>query len=186
MKRILQDYRAHSMVCGLFALVLVATSCQSTQNDEAASVVDPAATQSEAATEPGMAQPETLPGEAERQQTEAQQPEQQQPAGTDQSVTAQDVGFKDNVWMEGQVGTLLRGIDGAPYDPYRPTVIEQTQQKLNELGLYDGAVTGVLDENTMQAVGEFQKNNGLHASGVPSPETRKELGIDEESMAGTG
>lgn len=180
MKRTMQNLRAYSMVCGLFALVLSGISCQSTQNDEAANVVEPPATQTEPATVPGME------AEAERQQTEAQQPEQQQPAGTDQSVTAQDVGFKDNVWMEGQVGTLLRGIDGAPYDPYRPTVIEQTQQKLNELGLYDGAVTGVLDENTMQAVGEFQKNNGLHVSGVPSPETRSELGIDEESMAGTG
>jgi murein L,D-transpeptidase YcbB/YkuD len=185
MKRTMQNCRAYSMVCGLFALVLTGTGCQSTQHDEAANVVEPAVTQTEAATKPGMAQHETLPGE-EIQQTEAQQPRQQQPVGTDRSNATQDIGFKDNVWMEGQVGTLLRGIDGAPYDPYRPAVIEQTQQKLNELGLYEGAITGVLDESTMQAIGEFQTNNGLHASGVPSPETRKELGIDEESMAGTG
>jgi hypothetical protein len=29
----------------------------------------------------------------------------------------------------------------------------------------------------MQAIGEFQKQNGIHVSGVPSPKTREALGL---------
>jgi len=38
-----------------------------------------------------------------------------------------------------------------------------------------GEVNGVLDEDTMKAIGEFQKSRGLTVSGVPSPRTRKAL-----------
>jgi hypothetical protein len=178
MKRTKNMLQPHGIICGIFVIALAGAGCQSAQKDEANNVVEPAVTQTEAAVEPDMAQEETLP---ETQQTATQQSTQEASDSSDSSRMAHDVGFEDNVWMEGEVGMLLRGVDGAPYPPYRPAVIEQTQEKLKELGMYDGPTSGVLDETTMQAVAEFQKNNGVHPSGVPSPETRKELGIGEDS-----
>lgn len=70
---------------------------------------------------------------------------------------------------------LIEGVDGAPYEPYLPSVIEEVQSALKTAGLYSGEVNGILDEETMQAIAEYQKQNGIQVSGVPSPETRAAL-----------
>jgi peptidoglycan hydrolase-like protein with peptidoglycan-binding domain len=71
--------------------------------------------------------------------------------------------------------TLIRGLDGGSYEPYSSDLIETVQQALKTLGVYQGEVNGNLDEETMQAIGDFQKSHGLTVSGVPSPHTRKAL-----------
>lgn len=70
---------------------------------------------------------------------------------------------------------LIRGLDGGLYSPYRPSVIRSAQDVLKQEGLYSGARDGVLDDATMQALGEFQKQHGMVVSGIPTPRTRKEL-----------
>jgi murein L,D-transpeptidase YcbB/YkuD len=72
---------------------------------------------------------------------------------------------------------MITGLDGKEYESYKTSVIEAVQAALQRVGVYSGAVNGVLDETTMQAIGEFQKQNGLHVSGVPSPKTREALGL---------
>src|SRR5687768_6777588 len=72
---------------------------------------------------------------------------------------------------------MIMGLDGKEYDSYKTSVIEAVQAALQREGLYSGEVNGVLDETTMQAIGEFQKQNGIHVSGVPSPKTREALGL---------
>jgi len=74
---------------------------------------------------------------------------------------------------------LILGLDGAAYPPYKPSVIEWVQQDLETLGMYDGKADGRLDQPTMKAIAEFQNENDLHASGIPSPLTRKALRQDE-------
>lgn len=71
--------------------------------------------------------------------------------------------------------TLIKGLDGGTYEPYAAAVIEKVQTALKAEGLYPGEVTGVLDEDTMKALGEFQRQHNLTVSGVPSPQTRKLL-----------
>jgi peptidoglycan hydrolase-like protein with peptidoglycan-binding domain len=79
--------------------------------------------------------------------------------------------------QEPQVMQMITGLDGKEYQPYKTSVIEAVQTALQGAGVYSGTVNGVLDETTMQAIGEFQKQHGIHVSGVPSPKTREALGL---------
>lgn len=79
------------------------------------------------------------------------------------------------VWEEGAVGALVPGLDGAAYDAYAPEVIGEVQQALAGEGIYTGPINHVLDEPTMNAIGEFQEANDIQVTGVPSPMTRERL-----------
>jgi len=71
--------------------------------------------------------------------------------------------------------SMIKGLDHSVYLSYEPSVVRQTQEALGRQGLYKGEINGVLDPETMRATAEFQKQNGLHVSGVPTPLTRKKL-----------
>ena len=73
---------------------------------------------------------------------------------------------------------LVKGLDGDRYPAYRPSIVREAQEKLEQKGFYKGKTNGVLDRETMQATAAFQKRNGLDASGVPTPRTREKLGIE--------
>jgi peptidoglycan hydrolase-like protein with peptidoglycan-binding domain len=70
---------------------------------------------------------------------------------------------------------LIIGLDGGDYEQYVPAAVEHAQARLRDLGRYAGPVDGVLDKPTMEALGEFQKQEELQVSGVPSPMTRFRL-----------
>ena len=70
---------------------------------------------------------------------------------------------------------LVKGLDGATYEAYLPSVVKEVQQALKTKDLYQGKVDGVLDHGTEEAIGKFQKENHLMADGIPSPDTRKLL-----------
>jgi len=70
---------------------------------------------------------------------------------------------------------LIKGVDGGLYEPYLPSVVQEVQTALQSSGLYQGDIDGELDEETMQAIAEYQKQNNLMVSGVPSPVTRGSL-----------
>ena len=72
---------------------------------------------------------------------------------------------------------MVKGIDGGHYLAYKPSVVRETQQALEKKGLYTGKVDGRLDAATMHAIADFQKQNGLRRSGVPTPHTRHALAI---------
>lgn len=75
--------------------------------------------------------------------------------------------------QDNQTVRPIRGLDGEIYPAYKPTVIERVQRALQDRGLYQGPVNGILDKPTMQAIYEFQKANGiLQRSGIPTPRTR--------------
>jgi hypothetical protein len=80
-------------------------------------------------------------------------------------------------WATGFRGTFIVGLDGAFYNPYRASTVHWVQQILTERGLYSGSAHGILDTETMRAIYEFQRANGiLQPCGVPTPLTRKLLG----------
>jgi hypothetical protein len=83
--------------------------------------------------------------------------------------------WDETVWVAGKEGKLVLGLDGGEYDPYSVTTVQQVQQALTSKGLYSGAISGVLDKATMEALAEFQKSNNLQACGVPTPRTREAL-----------
>ena len=70
---------------------------------------------------------------------------------------------------------MIQGLDGGEYDPYSVDTIQQVQQALKSAGIYSGPTSGVLDQATMQAIGEYQKDHGLQLCGVPTPNTRELL-----------
>ena len=57
-------------------------------------------------------------------------------------------------------------------------VVKQIQQKLKNLGYYDGAVDGIFGEKTTAAIRQYQSKNGLAADGIVGQQTLKALGIN--------
>jgi TolA-binding protein len=74
---------------------------------------------------------------------------------------------------------LIGGLDGETYLAYRRGLVVEVQEKLADLGLYDGPIDGYLELTTQRALGAFQEKNGILPSGVPTPKTRA-------AMMGTG
>jgi Putative peptidoglycan binding domain len=79
------------------------------------------------------------------------------------------------VWAKDYPGSLIAGIDGALYEPYRSFTIQRVQKALRERGLYAGPMNGILDWPTMKSIYAFQEANNLQRCGVPTPHTRKML-----------
>lgn len=52
------------------------------------------------------------------------------------------------------------------------------QEKLKELGLYDGRCNGVYDVDTAEAVRRFQEYNGMDADGICSNDTLQAMGLN--------
>ena len=62
--------------------------------------------------------------------------------------------------------------------------VRKIQQRLSELGLYNGSVDGIYGSGTEKAVRAFQKQKGLTVDGIAGPATLKALGISETVSAG--
>ena len=54
---------------------------------------------------------------------------------------------------------------------------KQVQQKLKELGYYNGAIDGIFGNQTVQAVKNFQRDYGLTVDGVVGKNTLAKLGL---------
>ena len=65
---------------------------------------------------------------------------------------------------------LTKGSDGER--------VVMLQEKLTELGLYDGKCNGVYDIETADAVRRFQEYNGIPADGVCTNETLQAMGLN--------
>jgi Putative peptidoglycan binding domain len=64
--------------------------------------------------------------------------------------------------------------DGAPVaDP----TVEATQERLAQLGYYNGPVDGIFGPTTRDAVAEYQIDNQLDVTGSLSPDTLQSLGV---------
>jgi len=55
--------------------------------------------------------------------------------------------------------------------------VSEVQQKLHDLGFYQGAIDGIFGDETKQAVEAFQTSRGLTADGIVGPKTRSALGL---------
>lgn len=99
--------------------------------------------------------------------------------------TAEASYMEDTHWVPGSEGNLVMGLNGGEYPPYKPSVVQDFQRFLFEADLYDGPVTGVLDEETMNAIGRFQQENDIVQSGVPSPQTRQAMRNSQEGSPGS-
>jgi peptidoglycan hydrolase-like protein with peptidoglycan-binding domain len=73
----------------------------------------------------------------------------------------------------------------AATDPYTE-VNKQVQQKLRELGFYEGPVNGAFGFYTQAALAQFQLARLLPASGMLDKETQAALGVEFEASASTG
>lgn len=57
------------------------------------------------------------------------------------------------------------------------THMTEIQERLSELGYYDGAINGVYDDATVVAIKNFQQDNGIYVSGAVGGVTARALGI---------
>ena len=62
----------------------------------------------------------------------------------------------------------------------------QIQQKLKDMGYYQGNVDGMYGYQTMNAVKEFQSDNSLSVDGIAGTQTLQALGITGDSGANMG
>jgi hypothetical protein len=53
--------------------------------------------------------------------------------------------------------------------------VRRLQERLRELGFYDGRIDGIFGGATLSAVKAFQKNEGLKVDGIIGPETARKL-----------
>lgn len=58
-----------------------------------------------------------------------------------------------------------------------PERVMEIQNALLKVGYYQGEANGVYDENTKQAMKQYQQANNLQASGMPSAHALKKLGV---------
>ena len=63
----------------------------------------------------------------------------------------------------------------------RGTVVKTIQQKLKNWGYYFGSVDGIFGAQTLTAVKNFQRKNGLTVDGKVGPKTLAALGINDTS-----
>lgn len=59
--------------------------------------------------------------------------------------------------------------------------VVQIQQKLSNLGYYDGSIDGIYGSGTKRAVTNFQRDYGLTADGIAGSKTLNALGISSSS-----
>ncbi|WP_313529753.1 spore cortex-lytic enzyme [Anaerotignum sp.] len=59
----------------------------------------------------------------------------------------------------------------------RGELVQQTQQRLKDLGFYRGTVDGIFGEKTYEAILEFQEANNLTPDGIAGDATLNALGI---------
>lgn len=66
-----------------------------------------------------------------------------------------------------------------PYKPVfaQPDEVTEVQTRLKQWGYYDGAIDGVLNYETQQAIKKFQEKNGLNQTGTLNGPTLQALGI---------
>lgn len=64
--------------------------------------------------------------------------------------------------------------------------VRRIQNKLKELGFYNGSVNGVYGSATKKAVIAFQKNCGITADGIAGPKTLLYLGLGDSSSSSSG
>ncbi len=62
-----------------------------------------------------------------------------------------------------------------------PEHVRDVQQALSQKGFNPGEIDGVWGNRTISAVREFQKQQGLDATGSLNPQTTSALGIDENA-----
>jgi hypothetical protein len=60
-----------------------------------------------------------------------------------------------------------------------PERVIEIQNALLKVGYYQGEATGIYDENTKQAMKQYQQAHQLHASGMPSAHALKKLGVSK-------
>ena len=80
-------------------------------------------------------------------------------------------------------GGQQHSTSGASADP---ATVRQAQEKLMSEGINPGAVDGRLGPQTRQGLQEFQRSNGLEATGQLDAETVAALGLDGGSAATGG
>jgi len=72
---------------------------------------------------------------------------------------------------------LYHGNDGVASIGYYGEIVTAAQQRLKDLGFYQGAVDSQFGVLTYDAVIAYQTDAGLHVDGIVGPETRASLGI---------
>ena len=122
---------------------------------------------------------------AQRSQQEgAQLPQGDQTTRQEQGMTQERSQAGE---QQGQVGSTVEAMRGAANEPMGgqdPQTIREVQEKLNERGYNAGPVDGVYGPKTRAAIEDFQKYQGIDATGQLSEDTLAGLGIESEAAAG--
>jgi peptidoglycan hydrolase-like protein with peptidoglycan-binding domain len=68
-------------------------------------------------------------------------------------------------------------------DTLQPSSVRAVQDRLRNLGFYNGAVDGIWGQSTQGAIAQFQQNRGLQPNGQLTPSTVRSMGLSPDSLA---
>lgn len=60
---------------------------------------------------------------------------------------------------------------------------KQVQRRLKELGYYTGAIDGIIGKQSINAIKQFQRDNGLVVDGIVGPKTAAKLNLNSSSQS---
>lgn len=93
--------------------------------------------------------------------------------GLSTAVIAQNSRASTPEWNLG-AGTIVSQADGSTSNT-PSAAIQSLQNRLRELGYYNGSTTGVFDDTTRAALAQFQQDQGLVGTGILDPLTQERL-----------
>ncbi len=88
--------------------------------------------------------------------------------------TASDSAYPYGYYTGAQPDDNTAADNGAPV---ADTTVEATQERLTQLGYYNGPVDGIFGPTTRDAVAKYQIDNQLDVTGSLSPDTLQSLGV---------
>ena len=97
--------------------------------------------------------------------------------------------FSKDALKAGQSGSTSSGPASGDYSTLRPgdegSAVKEMQNKLHDLGYYDGKINGIYSSLTSDAVRAFQSNNGLKVDGIAGKDTLKKMFSSSAKAAGS-
>ncbi|WP_204137994.1 peptidoglycan-binding protein [Halomicronema sp. CCY15110] len=95
--------------------------------------------------------------------------------GLTTAAIAQDARASTQAWSSGPLMSQATDDQNEDTAQQPSAAVQSLQNRLSELGYYDGSVTGIFDSATREALTQFQQDQGLVGTGILDPLTQERL-----------
>jgi peptidoglycan hydrolase-like protein with peptidoglycan-binding domain len=95
--------------------------------------------------------------------------------GLTTAAIAQDARASTQAWSSGPLMSQAAGDQNEGTAQQPSAAVQSLQNRLSELGYYNGSATGIFDSATREALKQFQQEQGLVGTGILDPLTQERL-----------